>query len=76
MFVFGILALKGQFCEWMSLCLQTFVSTCSGGHAPGGQPVGCGKAVEHADVLWRQELHKLGVLEDFSFAVEYGRGLV
>lgn len=68
----GILALKGQVCER----LQTFLSTCSGAHAPGGQPVGCGKAVEHADVLWRQELHKLGVLERVSFAVEYGRGLV
>lgn len=50
--------------------------TRSGGHAPGGQPVRRGEAVEHADILRRQELHELGVLEDLSFAVEYGGGLV
>lgn len=56
--------------------MRTSLSTCSGGHAPGGQPVGRGEAVEHADVLRRQELHKLGVLEHVSLAVEDGRGLV
>lgn len=60
----------------MGLCLQAFLSTCSGGHAPGREPVGGGEAVEHADIPWRQELHKLGVLEHVSFAVEYGSGLV
>jgi len=52
------------------------IFTCSGAHAPGGQPVRRGEAVEHADVLRRQELHELAVLEHFSFAVEDGGGLV
>ena len=51
-------------------------STCSGAHAPGGQAVRRGEAVEHADVLRRQELHKLGVLEQVPLAVEDGGGLV
>lgn len=50
--------------------------TCSSAHAPGGQPVGRGEAVEHANILRCQELHKLGVLEHFSLAVQDGRRLV
>lgn len=49
--------------------------TCAGAHAPGGQPVRRGEAVEHAHVLRRQELHKLGVVEHFSLAVQDGRRL-
>lgn len=50
--------------------------TCSSAHAPWGQAVGRGEAVEHADVLRRQELHKLGVVEHFLFAIQDGRRLV
>lgn len=50
--------------------------TCSSAHAPWRQAVGRGKAVEYADVLRRQELHKLGVCKDFPLAVQDGRCLV
>lgn len=50
--------------------------TCSSAHAPWRQVVGRGKAVEHADVLRRQELHKLGVCKDFPLAVQDGCCLV
>jgi len=50
--------------------------TCSGAHAPRGQAVGRGEAVEHADVLRRQELHELGVVKHFALAVQDGRRLV
>ena len=50
--------------------------TCSGAHAPGGQAVRHGEAVKHADILRRQELHKLGVFEHFPFAVEDGGRLI
>lgn len=49
--------------------------TCASAHAPGGQSVGRGEAVEHANVLRRQELHKLGVVEHFPLAVQDGRRL-
>ena len=52
------------------------VVTCSGAHAPGGQAVGRGEAVEHADVLRTEELHKLGVGKHLSFTVQDGRHLV
>lgn len=50
--------------------------TCSGAHAPRRKAVRRGEAVEHADVLRRQELHELGVVEDFPPAVQDGRRLV
>lgn len=50
--------------------------TCSGAHAPRRQAVWRGEAVEHADVLGRQELHELGVVEHFPPAVQDGRRLV
>lgn len=50
--------------------------TCSRAHAPWRQAVGRGEAVEHADVLGCQELHKLAVCEDLALAVQDGRGLV
>lgn len=50
--------------------------TCSCAHAPWGQPVGCGEAVEYTDILRRQELHKLGIVEHFLLAVQDGRCLV
>lgn len=49
--------------------------TCARAHAPRGQSVGRGEAVEHANVLGRQELHKLGVVEHFALAVQDGRRL-
>lgn len=55
---------------------ETYICTCSGAHAPGGQAVRRCEAVEHANILRRQELHKLGVLEHISFAVEDGGSLV
>lgn len=50
--------------------------TCSGAHAPWREAVGRREAVEHADVLRRQELHELGVFEHLPLAVEDGSGLV
>lgn len=50
--------------------------TCSSAHAPWGQAVRCGEAVEHADVLRRQELHELGILKHFPLAVQDRRRLV
>lgn len=52
------------------------VGTCSGAHAPWRQAVGCGEAVEHADVLRCQELHKLSIVKHFPLAVQDGRRLV
>lgn len=49
--------------------------TCASAHAPRGQSVRRGEAVEHANVLGRQELHKLGIVEHFSLAVQDGRRL-
>lgn len=56
--------------------LNSEAGTCSGAHAPWGQPVGRGEAVEHADILRRQELHKLCIVEHFLLAVQDGRRLV
>lgn len=50
--------------------------TCSGAHAPRGQPVGRGEAVEHADVLRSEKLHEIGVVEHLPLAVQDGRSLV
>lgn len=50
--------------------------TCSSAHAPGRQAVWRGEAVEDADVLRRQKLHELSVLEDVPFAVQDVGGLV
>lgn len=50
--------------------------TCSSAHAPGGQAVRRCEAVKHTDVLRRQELHKLGVLEHISLTVEDGGSLI
>lgn len=50
--------------------------TCSGAHAPWRQAVGRGEAVEHADILRCQELHKLGIIEHFTLAVQDGRRLL
>lgn len=58
----------------MSMILLS--DTCSSAHAPRGQSVGCGEAVEHANILRCQELHKLGIVEHFSLAVQDGRRLV
>lgn len=52
------------------------ICTCSSAHAPGGQAVRRSEAVEHTNILRRQELHKLGVLEHVSFAVEDGGSLI
>lgn len=52
------------------------ILTCSCAHAPWGQAVWCGEAVEHADILRSQELHKLGVVEHFPLAVQDGCCLV
>lgn len=58
-------------------CLsERTVVTCAGAHAPRGQAVRCGEAVEHADILRRQELNELGVIEHFPLAVQDGRSLV
>ena len=61
---------------YVCVCVCVCVSTCSSAHAPGGQAVGRGEAVKHADVLRRQELHKLGILEHLPLAVEDGGRLV
>lgn len=50
--------------------------TCSGAHAPWRQTVGRGEAVEHADVLRGQELHKLGIVKHLPLAVQDGCRLV
>lgn len=55
---------------------EKIAGTCSGAHAPWGQAVGCGEAVEHADILRGQELHKLGIGKHFPLAVQDGRRLV
>lgn len=56
---------------------EVYISdTCSSAHAPRGQSVGRGEAVEHANILRCQELHKLGIVEHFSLAVQDGRRLV
>lgn len=62
--------------QWCVVCESTQACTCSGAHAPGRQAVRRGEAVEDADVLWCQELHELGVLEDVPFAVQDAGGLV
>lgn len=56
--------------------LHLQLGTCSGGHAPRGEAIWCGEAVEHADILRRQELHELGIVENFPLTVEYGGCLV
>lgn len=43
---------------------------------PGRQLVRCGGAMEHAHVMGRQELHKLGVVEGVPLAVKDGGHLV
>lgn len=58
------------------MSLQRCVCTCSSAHAPGRQAVRRREAVEHADILRRQELHKLAVLEHVPFAVEDVGGLI
>lgn len=50
--------------------------TCSGAHAPWRQTVRRREAVEHADILRCQELHKLGIVEHFPVAVQDGCRLV
>lgn len=61
----------------LEFCREIFsFGTCSGAHAPRGQAVSGCEAVEHADILWYQKLHKLGVLEHLLFAVEDGGRLV
>lgn len=50
--------------------------TSPGAHAPRGQAVWRGEAVEHADILRDQELHKLAVVEHVPFAVQDGGSLV
>lgn len=65
--------------HYKSICYDgvgTVGGTCSSAHAPGGQSVGSGEAVEHTDVLRRQELHKLGILEHVPLAVEDGCCLI
>lgn len=58
-------------------CLsEETVVTCAGAHAPRGQAVRCGEAVEHADILRRQELNELGVIKHFPLAVQDRRSLV
>lgn len=52
------------------------VVTCAGAHAPRGQAVRCGEAVEHTDILRCQELNKLGVIKHFPLAVQDRRSLV
>lgn len=60
-----------------NICGETFsFGTCSCAHAPRGQAVRCCEAVEHADILRYQKLHKLRVLERLSFAAEDGGSLV
>lgn len=53
-----------------------YICTCSSAHAPGGEAVRRCEAVEHTNILRCQELHKLGVLEHISFAVEDGGSLI
>lgn len=60
----------------MVISARRGVITCSSAHAPGGQAVARGEAVENTNVLGSQELHKLGILEDAPFTVEDGGGLV
>lgn len=55
---------------------QLWAATCSGAHAPGGQAVRRGEAVEHADVLRRQELHEGGVFKHLPLAVQDGGRLL
>lgn len=58
-------------------CLsEETVVTCAGAHAPRGQAVRCGEAVEHADILRRQELNELGIIKHFPLAVQDRRSLV
>lgn len=83
MFVFTGMASKNLEIKWIQSHILSHkvpsgerAGTCSSAHAPWRQAVGRGKAVEHADVLRCQELHKLGVCKDFPLAVQDGRCLV
>ncbi len=50
--------------------------TCASAHAPGRQPVLCGEAIKHANILRCKKLHKLSILEHVPFAIQDGGSLV